>query len=403
MAWHFHETELAPSRHPADRTCGDPRRRRGEIRALTGLRGVAALLVALYHINPNWIAPTATGRFVGKGYLWVDLFFVLSGFLLAMNYARMFAGGWSLGAWVDFLLHRVARIYPLYAAMVLASLAYSLALYGGFHAAAAPPPALALSEPARDVAANLLMVQSWGVGKSIDGVAWSLSTEWAAYLLFPLLVALALFGRPRAVLATALGAAAVVGVTATLTMRDGAYHSGPLDAYDGTTLEPLLRCLGGFVVGLLTFRLAQSRRAVAIAGHDLTIAAALGLLVAGLAAGAHDLLIYPLFALLVLGLFANRGWVGRLFACWPVYWLGMVSYSIYLLHPYLVAPRSALDARLHDLLPAPWSGLITAATIYAVLFAASTLAYHGIEEPGRRWVRRVRQRYSPLARGIAAQ
>ena len=113
MAWHFYETEPAPSRHPAERIRDNPRRRRAEIRALTGLRGVAALLVALYHINPNWIAPTATGRFVGKGYLWVDLFFVLSGFLLAMNYARLFAGGWSLRAWLDFLLHRVARIYPL--------------------------------------------------------------------------------------------------------------------------------------------------------------------------------------------------------------------------------------------------------------------------------------------------
>src|SRR2546429_2171724 len=184
MAWHFYETGSARSRPPAERVCGDPRRPRAEIRALTGLRGVAALLVALYHINPNWIAPTATGRFVGKGYLWVDLFFVLSGFLLAMNYARLFAGGWSLRAWLDFLLHRVARIYPLYAAMVLASLAYSLALYGGFHAAAAPPPALALSEPARDVAANLLMVQACGVGQRIDRVAWALRPERAAYPLF---------------------------------------------------------------------------------------------------------------------------------------------------------------------------------------------------------------------------
>ena len=78
------------------------------------MRGTAALLVALYHINPDLIAPTGAGRFVGKGYLWVDLFFVLSGFLLAMNYADRFAGGWSLGAWLDFLLHRLARIYPLY-------------------------------------------------------------------------------------------------------------------------------------------------------------------------------------------------------------------------------------------------------------------------------------------------
>jgi peptidoglycan/LPS O-acetylase OafA/YrhL len=234
------------------------------------------------------------------------------------------------------------------------------------------------------------MVQSWGLGKSIDGVAWSLSTEWAAYLLFPLLVAVALFGRPRAALAAAVGAAVVVGATVTLTMRDGAYHSGPLDAYDGATLEPLLRCLGGFVLGLVTFRLAQSPRAVAIAGHDLTIAAALGLLVAGLAAGVHDLVIYPLFAMLVLGLFGNRGYVGQIFACRPVYWLGVVSYSVYLLHPYLVAPRSALDASLQALLPEPWAGVVTSVAIYAVLLAASALAYHAIEEPGRRWVRQLR-------------
>lgn len=375
---------------------------RAEVRALTGLRGVAALLVALYHINPNLIAPTATGRFVGKGYLWVDLFFVLSGFLLAINYASRFAGGWKLGAWLDFLLHRVARIYPLYLALVAASLAYSLLLYGGLHAAA-PPPALALPKPARDVAANLLMVQSWGLGQSIDGAAWSLSTEWAAYLVFPLLVAAALFGRPRAALAAALGAIAVVGATAALTSHDGAYHSGPLDAYDGATLEPLLRCLGGFVLGLVTYRLSRSPRVTGIAGHDLTIAGALVLLVAGLAAGVHDLLIYPLFALLVLGLFANRGYVGWLFGCRPVYWLGVVSYSIYLLHPYLVAPRSTLDSYLQTLLPEPWSGLVTAALIYGLLLAASTLAYHVIEEPGRRWIRSLKGQISPLARGMTAQ
>jgi len=389
MAWHFYEIDRSLSHAPIGRIDGAERPRRAEVKALTGLRGVAALLVALYHVNPNLIAPTAAGRFVGKGYLWVDLFFVLSGFLLAMNYAGRFAGGWSLGAWLDFLLHRLARIYPLYLALVAASLAYSLVLYGGLHASA-PPPALKLSEPARDVAANLLMVQSWGLGKSIDGVAWSLSTEWAAYLLFPLLVAVALFGRPRAALAAAVGAAVVVGATVTLTMRDGAYHSGPLDAYDGATLEPLLRCFGGFVLGLVTFRLTQSPRAVAVAGHDITIAAALGLLVSGLAAGVHDLVIYPLFALLVLGLFGNRGYVGRIFACRPVYWLGVVSYSVYLLHPYLVAPRSALDTSLQTLLPEPWAGVVTSVAIYAVLLAASALAYHAIEEPGRRWVRQLR-------------
>src|SRR5215469_633600 len=146
MVWHVCKIGSSEPRfpNPLKNTARPPR---AEIRALTGLRGVAALLVALYHINPNLIAPTATGRFVGKGYLWVDLFFVLSGFLLAMNYAGKFAGGWKLGAWLDFLLHRVARIYPLYIVLVAASLAYSLLLYGGLHADS--PPALALREPAR--------------------------------------------------------------------------------------------------------------------------------------------------------------------------------------------------------------------------------------------------------------
>ncbi len=378
------------------------RPRRTEVRALTGLRGVAALLVALYHINPNLIAPTAAGRFVGKGYLWVDLFFVLSGFLLAMNYAGRFAGGWSLGAWLDFLLHRVARIYPLYVVLVAASIGYSLLLYGGFHASA-PPPALALPQPARDVAANLLMVQSWGLGASIDGAAWSLSTEWAAYLVFPFLVAVALFGRPRTAAAAGLAASAVVVLTVALTSHDGAYHRGPLDAYAGTTLEPLLRCMGGFVLGLVTYRLARSPRAIAVASHDATIAAGLALLVAGFAAGVHDLLIYPLFALLVLGLFANRGYVGLLFGSRPVYWLGVISYSIYLLHPYLVAPRSQLDAALATQLPEPWAGLLADAAIYGLLLVASAVAYHAIEEPGRRWVRSLRRAISSLAREMTAQ
>lgn len=401
MAWHFCEFDTTRSIAP-DHRANTARAPRAEIRALTGLRGVAALLVALYHINPNLIAPTPAGRFVGKGYLWVDLFFVLSGFLLAMNYSGRFAGGWTLGAWLDFLLQRVARIYPLYFVLMAASLAYSLLLYGGVHASA-PPPALALPQPARDVAANLLMVQSWGLGESIDGVAWSLSTEWAAYLVFPLLVAVALFGRRRAALAAAFGAIVVVGGTVALTAHDGAYHSGPLDAYDGATLEPLLRCFGGFVLGLVTYRLSGSPRASALAGHDVTIAAALALLVAGLACDVHDLLIYPLFALLVLGLFANRSYVGWLFGCRPVYWLGMVSYSIYLLHPYLVAPRSTLDASLQSFLPEPAAGVVTAIAIYGILALTSTLAYHLIEEPGRRWVRSLRGAISPLAHGITAQ
>jgi peptidoglycan/LPS O-acetylase OafA/YrhL len=172
-------------------------------------------------------------------------------------------------------------------------------------------------------------------------------------------------------------------------MHDGAYHSGPLDAYDGTTAQPLLRCFGGFVLGLLTYRLAQSRRVLSWAAHDVTLALVIILLVTGFALGAHDLVVYPLFAALVLGLYGNRGMVGQILGSFPIYWLGVVSYSLYLLHDYLIAPRNGLFDWLQARLPATWAYAATIPTVYAVLLLVAGLTYYGIEAPGRRWPQRL--------------
>jgi peptidoglycan/LPS O-acetylase OafA/YrhL len=365
------------------------KRQTPEIKAMTGLRGVAAMLVATYHFYPDCVGATsAVGRFVGKGYLWVDLFFILSGFLMAMNYAHLFAAGWSLGGWVDFLMRRLARIYPLYLVVIVVSLGYTFLNYGTL-GASNPAPAVTLERPAQAVAANVLMIQSWGIAASVNGAAWSLSTEWAAYLLFPLLLAMALFGRSRLALAGGLAAAALTATTAGLTASDGAYHTGPLDAYDGTTIEPILRCFGGFLLGMLTYRLAQSTRALAIASHDASVALVIGLLAAGFATGAHDLAVYPLFALLVLGLYGNRGWIGRLLGCRPIHWLGVVSYSVYLLHAYLVPARGALEDRLQHWLPGLWGTIAASFMVYGLLLLGSGLTYRAIEEPGRRCLQRL--------------
>lgn len=377
-----------------------PRPANAEIKAMTGLRGIAAFLVAAYHFYPpHAIAGRALDHFVSKGYLWVDLFFVLSGFLMAMNYAHLFERGWSLRGWTTFLVRRFARIYPLYAFMIAATLLYTLAAFGSVHGDK-PSPAIGFHNPAAAIAANVLMVQSWGFARSIDGVAWSLSTEWAAYLLFPFLAWLALFGtRRKAMLAGAAVAALVVG-TAVLTAHDGAYHTGPLDAYDGRTLEPILRCLGGFVTGLLMYRLSRSDRVLAWTSRDLTIGIVVLTLVAGFATGAQDLAVYPLFALLVLGLYGNRGCMGRLFGCRPVYWLGVVSYSLYLLHSYLLEPRNWLNHALSGWLPPVMADDTANATACIVLLCLSGLAYRWIEEPGRKWMRRWAKATAPRAPAV---
>src|SRR5579883_2462326 len=289
-----------------------PRRApRAEVRALTGLRGIAALMVAVYHIDPELRGFGAFGRAVGRGYLWVDLFFVLSGFVLALNYGGKFAQGWRAEAWRDFLLRRVARIYPLYAVLLFGALLY-MAMGLGRSYAMPLLPYPRLPHPVAVELANVVMVQSWGIGPSLDGTAWSLSAEWAAYVLFPLLAGLALFGRGRTALALAALAAAGIVATALFTGVDHEVHSGVLDAYDGTTVEPVLRCLCGFVLGLLMFRLAQGGRVRAWLTRDDVLAALVVLIAAGFALAPNDLWIYPLFPPLVLGLYGNRGAIGRL-------------------------------------------------------------------------------------------
>jgi len=355
---------------------------------LTGLRGFAALMVAIYHIDSELIGPTPIGQLVGKGYLWVDLFFVLSGFVLAMNYGDLFAEGWSMRRWGEFLLKRAARTYPLYLFVLLPATAYAAAL-GSVQLSPHLPSPTPLPHPAIDVAANLALVQSWGVGPSIDGTAWSLRTEWAAYYLFPILAAHALFSSRRVAVGFTLAAAALAIATALLTHYDGAYHSGPLDAYSGTTIEPLLRCLGGFGVGMVSYRIACANSSCGWLGRDAALLCILALIVLGMSSGANDLLIYPLFAPLVLGLYRCAGFITRHSANGFLYRAGILSYSIYLLHPFLVAPHQGLVGEFSKRLPAPWAAVLASAATFALLFAISEVTYRCIERPGRRWVRQL--------------
>jgi peptidoglycan/LPS O-acetylase OafA/YrhL len=204
---------------------------KAEIRALTGARGMAALLVVIYHFYPSdQMVPAALGHIIGKGYLWVDLFFVLSGFVLALNYAHLFAGAWGLRQWGDFLLRRLGRIYPLYIVLTLATLIVTVALFGRISGEGLPPGTAVLAHPLRDITANVLLVQSWGIARSVNGPGWSISTEWAAYILFPLLAALALFSRTWLAFLTMAGACLLIGAASWLNATDGAFHAGALDA-----------------------------------------------------------------------------------------------------------------------------------------------------------------------------
>jgi peptidoglycan/LPS O-acetylase OafA/YrhL len=69
--------------------------------------------------------------------------------------------------------------------------------------------------------------------------------------------------------------------------------------------------------------------------------------------------------------------------------LGLLSYSIYLLHPVLVAPHHGLVGELGARVSAPWAVVLVSTGTFALLFALSELTYRFIERPGRRWVQQL--------------
>ncbi len=360
---------------------------RDEIDALTGIRGIAAVTVIAYHIFPAKDFPIGVSQMVARGYLSVDIFFVLSGFVMALNYGPMFRDRVRLQAVITFLMRRVARLYPLYIAFLGMRVGYSLLVY---HSLQVPGFwfAMNLAHPLRDLIANVFMIQSWGVAKAITTPTWSISTEWGAYFVFPFVVGIILFRRwPVAVLA-ALGAAALVAAASILTGYDGEHHNGALDAYDGRTFIPLLRCLGGFGIGLATFRLYRWAPAARLAGSGIGWLV-LAVLMGGLLLHLPDLALYPAFPLLVLCLACDRGPLGRIFAWRPLYGLGVLSYTIYVIHNVWISPVHWLEKTLPAQMPPAVAELTTAAFLILSLGGAAAALHHWVEVPGRRLVRRV--------------
>ena len=361
-----------------------PSQAKADIPALTGVRGVAALWVAAYHLLlPAGFVAGATARVLGRGYLAVDLFFVLSGYVMALNYGALFREGAPIMVFARFLWRRAARLYPLYATILVARFAYTALRYGTFDL---PRPWIAapLAHPALDIPANLLLVQAWGLGDSSIGTAWSISTEWGAYFLFPVIALLVLFRGSRAAAVMACGAAILVLATAGLDAMSG-YHAGALDAWNGATVRPMLRCLGGFILGVAVWRLGHWPVAGRFAGSTAAAAVLTGAFGFLLLTNAPDLVIYPLFPALVLCLAcgAGNGLERALRARFAV-WLGEISYAMYLLHIFLLHPLDVTRAAARLALT-PWIADIAApAAIFVVLLIASHCAWRWIEMPGRR-------------------
>jgi peptidoglycan/LPS O-acetylase OafA/YrhL len=345
-----------------------------EIKALTGLRGIAALYVVLFHANGLFAFPTQIRPFLRHGYIAVDLFFILSGFVMAMTYGHMFKDGFSFGNFKRFLMLRLARIYPLYILVTLVTaLMITTVLSETYHFA---------DDVLRALPSNIAMTHVWGLAYSIVPQTWSISAEWAAYLLFPLGAALAMWGPRRYAL---LGAAAAFGLL--IYIAYGPYwltlankFQGQINVVHSYAPGTLLRCLASFYLGLVAFRFRDQVPAQAAA---ILAPAALALLWFR----STDLSLVVTFTLLIMALSYDTGPVARLLQTRIIYWLGGISFALYLVH-------DLIQKIIFHSLPAWGIGTDLPSVVWllislALCLGVASLAHYGYERPSRRWSRKL--------------
>jgi peptidoglycan/LPS O-acetylase OafA/YrhL len=355
--------------------------------ALTGIRGIAAWGVVLYHIRLSLtgLLPPEVIAVFAKGYLAVDLFFILSGFVIWYNYAaRIGAGGW--GEARLFLWRRFSRVWPLHGAI--------LAVFAGLAALLLATGRDASGYPLAELPLHLLLAQNWGLTSELswNHPAWSISTEFAAYLLFPLLVVAARWDRVPSWLLAALALALAACLHGLFALNG---HSGLGDDIPGMGLG---RCLIGFAMGCLMCQLWQRWREEPAAGF--LAALALGaIVVAARSLALPETAWVPLaFFAGLLALAFGRGGLARVLGGKVLVWLGEVSYSTYLAHflLFILYKLAFVDASLQ----LGWGGL---AGFLALVLAASAGLYYGLEKPAQRWLNARPPRWASRPAPLAAE
>ncbi|MFA7264418.1 MAG: acyltransferase [Caulobacter sp.] len=355
-----------------------------DIRPLTSLRIVAAMWVLAYHFRDHLGLDVDRLGLVAKGYLGVDLFFILSGFILSHVYlSRWEARTFNYGS---FLWARLSRIYPVHLVTLAATIAIwlvAMKMGATFDPIAFDPAVLPQ---------HLLLIHAWGTTPSVQWnfPSWSISAEWFAYLAFP----------AAAVLVLAFKRAAWAGVVIALgvfALMFWAVESRGLPLSEVTRLG-FIRIIPAFLLGAALYQLGRTvtlPRGLALGGA----AAAVIWICFAASMSLSDAVIWPAFGLLIFSLAeaSKTSARGIMSAAWLVY-LGEVSYSVYMTHlPVDIAYFHLLDR------VAPGITGVAAWTAWIGVFVATLLAamatYHLVERPARNWMRA----HDPFARKPASE
>lgn len=301
-----------------------------QIHSLTPMRGIAAIWVMLFHIDVSIfyrdfgaLLPRAQTGIFSKGYLWVDFFFLLSGFVIAHVYSQQLTAKPRIPAIKHYLWARFARIYPLHLFTLLILVVTT--------------PFIATLYPAvidgswttyfawSALPSNLLLTQSMNqhVYLSWNMVSWSIAAEWWTYVLSIPCIIFMVGRNIKFVVVYALVAFALLVALVYLL---------PDKNLDITFNYGFFRCLFEFNIGLAIYQLFLHNKMRLWLAKDWAAILLLCSIAVIFHTRTNDLLIVPIFSLLILALAYNQTKIEALLNKPVFQYLGKISYSIYMVH-----------------------------------------------------------------------
>jgi peptidoglycan/LPS O-acetylase OafA/YrhL len=360
-------------------------------RSLDILRGLAAILVIFFHIN--WNNHLTGTHFFRHSFLFVDLFFILSGFIISIVYSgRIF----TITDATRFMILRFFRLYPLHLVTLLVLVAIESTKYIlGVLGLISENAQFAYQRTVPSLFANLLFLQGSGILTQLswNTPSWSISCEMFAYVAF---ASFAIFGWLRTGLTSWLIIPIVCGYSYLAITR------GTLNV---TFDIGIIRCLCSFGLGMVIARLPPAPFPSAIA----IVSAAVAIFLMATQNGALEFLIIPPFATLIYALRDDQCLVSRRLQTRLGELLGRISFSIYMVHYTVISLigtalkvllksksilRDGWEVPTFDISPILGDVLIVVGV--AMSLASAFYTYRWIEAPGRQYGYRVASRLNRL-------
>ena len=358
---------------------------------ITSLRGIAAIFIVIHHYS-TYLIPginqftSAFTPFISKNYIWVDFFFILSGFILAYVYNFKFEAQVEKKEYLKYLSARFARIYPLHLFMLICFLFlesaeyihFQLTFFEGVDANRELP--FTGTESISTFFINLFMLQTFINGTYWNQPAWSISAEWVVYIFLPFLL-------PMIYRFKSAGKISLVILSFFILFMLNKTNS----TLDMTPTLSFFRCICEAIIGIVLYDAYKNNFLSNIlssnsATNIIFIASCFTLFIE-----VSHLVTIAIFTLLILSAAYNAG--DSFLSNKLLIFMGTISYSIYMTHWFIQtflqkASKLVTGNSFSDNFTLAQSPVVLLFCIFLVILT-SVITYKIIEDPFRKWLRSI--------------